>query len=1141
MRGTVVGTLTAIMLLSLITPFASSQEVAPQTENVFHTYSGAVQRAFFQVEAVENSIIDDPPEQWLVLTTLTPEIIQPWIDGNVEIKPAPFLEGAWLWKFENPTSAPKILDDLQENGLIERSLPERIKQQQPRAVLNDPEIGSQWHLNNTGQGGGTIGEDANVTAAWDIVDGNGVTIAIIDDGFAHTHTDLSPGYQSSNSYDYCNNDADPTPSSGDGHGTSAAGVAGGRGNNNYGIAGVAHGADMSGLLLIACGTPDSTEASALSHDDQDNDIYSNSWGPLDTGNYKMEWTAGPLVLAAFESDFTTGRGGLGNVITWAGGNGLQNNDNSNYDGYANARQTIAVGAITNGGTQSYYSEPGANILVVGHSNGGTLGIHTADIPGSGGYNSSGDINPSFGGTSSSTPLVSGVVALILDVDPTLTARDVMGILAHSARKNDPSDSSWSTNSAGHDISHKYGFGAVDAHAAVSLAANWTKLQTETSFGTPISNVGTSIPDNGAPVTDTITVTQDLKIEHVNIVVNITHTGRGDLEIILTSPDGTQSILAEKHGDTGDHYTAWSFGSERHLDEYALGDWTLSVEDKANGDTGTFVDWHLEFYGVDEYRDTDGDGLTDVNETNIHNTNPSLADTDGDGLNDGDEILNESTDPNNPDSDGDGLNDGTEVLVNSTNPNLSDTDGDGLTDGEEVLIYGSDPLVVDVDADSDLYYWFADCDDNDPNINPGRPEYLNGIDDDCDTEIDEGFDFLDSDGDGLADYSEYHTYSTDPNNADTDGDGLSDGNEILIHSTDPLVIDADNDSDGFYWFQDCNENNASINPNAIEILDGIDQDCDTEIDETFLTIDSDNDGLFDYDEFHVHFTETNNNDTDNDGLSDGDEVNIHSTDPLTPENDSDLDGVLWLFDCNDNDATIFPGATELWNGIDDDCDTIVDENVDRSAVLIQNPDSTFFEHVITNEPMTFSWSGAPAGVELNETWYRDSEMLNGTTTGLTVDQINCNDPLDEFEATACVQGKITAVYKLNLEDANGSIELIWTVRLIAETPAPEPEPEPEPVPEPDLIDDEDKNEDEKSDQDSGQEESSSLNELPFSQETFIIILGIAIVLLLVIFIARNSRSRRGVEAWTPPPIHERRRISMYDNQVPNAPDFDDRRR
>ena len=84
MRGTV-GTLTAIMLLSLMMPFASSQEITPQTENVFHTYSGAVQRAFFQVEAFENSISDDNPEQWLVLSTLTPETIEPWIDVDVEI------------------------------------------------------------------------------------------------------------------------------------------------------------------------------------------------------------------------------------------------------------------------------------------------------------------------------------------------------------------------------------------------------------------------------------------------------------------------------------------------------------------------------------------------------------------------------------------------------------------------------------------------------------------------------------------------------------------------------------------------------------------------------------------------------------------------------------------------------------------------------------------------------------------------------------------------------------------------------------------------------------------------------------------------------------------------------------------------
>ncbi|MEC7688512.1 MAG: hypothetical protein VX514_05650, partial [Candidatus Thermoplasmatota archaeon] len=158
MRGTV-GTLTTIMLLSLMVPFASSQEVPPQTENVFETYSGAVQRAFFQVEAFENSISNEPPEQWLVLTTLNPETIEPWIDVEVQIKPAPFLNGAWIWKFEDSTNSANILSELEKKGLIERSLPDRMQEHEPRTVLNDPEIGSQWHLINSGQGGGTIGED----------------------------------------------------------------------------------------------------------------------------------------------------------------------------------------------------------------------------------------------------------------------------------------------------------------------------------------------------------------------------------------------------------------------------------------------------------------------------------------------------------------------------------------------------------------------------------------------------------------------------------------------------------------------------------------------------------------------------------------------------------------------------------------------------------------------------------------------------------------------------------------------------------------------------------------------------------------------------------------------------------------------
>ena len=1150
--------LVALFLTSITVPLATAQEFGePQTEPVFETYSGAVQRAFFQVEAAESQMDLGAPEEWLVLTTLDSALIQRHISADVDIRMAPFLDGAWIWSFSNPELGTSILEELENRGIIERSLPQREKIMQPRAVLDDPEMNAQWHLINTGQNGGTVGEDANVTAAWDIADGTGVQISIIDDGFAHSHTDLSPGYQSADSYDYCSNDGDPTPSSNHGHGTSAAGVAGGRGNNTYGIAGVAYNSDMSGTRLIACGFSDSTAANALSLNDQANDIYSNSWGPSDDGE-TLEGP-GPLLIAAFESDFTTGRGGLGNIITWAGGNGHGDSDNSNYDGYANARQTISVGAITNSGTQSWYSEEGANVLVVAHSNGGSLGIVTADIPGSGGYNSSGDVARNFGGTSSATPLVSGVAALILDVDPTLTARDVMAILAKSARKNDPSDSSWSTNGAGHEISHTYGFGVVDAHAAVSLAANWTKLQTEASFSSSMSTVSSSIADNGAPVTDTITINQDLRIEYVEVVVNISHTARGDLEIILTSPDGTDSILAEEHSDSGNDYTAWSFGSVRHMDEFALGDWTLSIEDKANGDTGTFDDWHLVFHGVNEGSDTDGDGISDMNETNIHNTNPNLADTDGDGLNDGDELFNESTDPLNVDSDGDGLNDGVEVLVNGTNPNLADTDGDGLTDGQEVLIHNSDPLVFDDDADSDLYYWFQDCDDTDPNINPGRPELLNGIDDDCDMVIDEGYNFIDTDSDGLSDYDEYHVYGTNQANSDTDGDGLIDGDEVNIHSTDPLVVDLDADSDGYYWFQDCDDNESAINPGAIEILDGTDQNCNTEIDETFVTTDFDMDGLYDYEEYHNYSTNHMDNDTDGDGLDDGTEVLQYMTDPLVPEIDADSDGTIWLFDCNDNVSTIYPGATELWNNIDDDCDSIIDEDIDRESGLTQYP-SIFIDHTITDSEITLSFSGIPEGVEFNQSWTRDGKLMNETGDTLTIPIVDCLNPANEFESILCVQERITVAYRIHLEDANSTIELGWTVRLIANKP-PEPEPTPEPEPEPEPICEEDDTQpagdgcnvcacdsgqwvctemvcmpvdDDDDETMASNEESNFLDTYGVPQE-ILIGMGVLFVLLVVALILRGGNRSDHVEAWSPPPIHNRQRIGF---DIPEAPNFDD---
>ena len=214
--------LVALFLTSITVHLATAQGFEdPQTEPVFETYSGAVQRAFYQVEAAESQTNLGAPEEWLVLSTLDPLLVQKHINANVEIRMAPFLDGAWIWSFSDLTIGAAILEDLENRGIIERSIPQREKVMQPRAVLDDPEMNAQWHLINTGQSGGTVGEDANVTAAWDIADGTGIQISIIDDGFAHSHTDLSPGYQSGDSYDYCSNDGDPNPSSGDGHGTSS--------------------------------------------------------------------------------------------------------------------------------------------------------------------------------------------------------------------------------------------------------------------------------------------------------------------------------------------------------------------------------------------------------------------------------------------------------------------------------------------------------------------------------------------------------------------------------------------------------------------------------------------------------------------------------------------------------------------------------------------------------------------------------------------------------------------------------------------------------------------------------------------------------------------------------------------------------
>jgi subtilisin-like proprotein convertase family protein/endonuclease/exonuclease/phosphatase family metal-dependent hydrolase len=483
-----------------------------------------------------------------------------------------------------------------------------LRQQQKRFVPNDPLFTNQWHLRNTGQQGGTAGEDARLVSAWDVATGAGVVIGIIDDGVQHTHPDLAAAYRADLSYDFNFNDADPMPGTGDDHGTAVAGVAAARGNNGVGVSGTAPAASIAGLRLISASTTDRQEADALTYKLQDIDIYSNSWGPSDTGS--LLEAPGPLTLAAFATGVQTGRDGKGSIYVWAAGNGLDANDNSNYDGYANSRYTIAVTAVDNTGNQAWYAEPGANILVAAPSNGdssGTeVGITTVDRTGNDGYNTSTstgnlsnrDYTNDFGGTSSATPLVSGVVALMLEANPNLGWRDVQHVLATTARKNDLADTDWTQNGVGRWVNHKYGFGVVDAAAAVNAAKTWTNVGAEVSATSGVITVGQSIPDNNTTgITSSFTMSADVSIENVEIVFNATHASRGNLQVVLTSPSGTRSVLAERRTDSNDHYTGWMFSTVRNLGESSVGTWTLTVADLTTGTTGSFGSWQMNVYGT----------------------------------------------------------------------------------------------------------------------------------------------------------------------------------------------------------------------------------------------------------------------------------------------------------------------------------------------------------------------------------------------------------------------------------------------------------------------------------------------------------------------------------------------------------------
>ena len=442
-----------------------------------------------------------------------------------------------------------------------------------RDMPGDPLLADQWHLLNTQD----PGRDVRAADAWALgYTGLGVTIGIIESGgFLTTHEDLAPRFDAAISQ------PNQFTSS---HMTSVAGVAAGSGGNGVGIAGAAYNASLAQRLI----GNNLTTSQALTAFNDRIDIKNNSWGPSDDGRFDFP---SALIMSALASAVTTGRGGLGEIIVWAGGNGATADDRVDYDPYASSRFVVGVGAVGDDDRRSAYSEPGASLLISAYSNGGSRGITTTQS--SGGYTSS------FGGTSSAAPLAAGVIGLMLEANPALSWRDVQHILVASARPVDPGSEGWSVNGAGLLHNDGYGFGMVDALDAVTLAENWSGADPEISGTSGVVPVNQAIPD-GSPAGLSVAIDIDapVRCESVELIVDIATESIGDLRISLISPDGTVSSLARPRNDPQDNYAKTLFTSVRHWGERAEGEWTVRVSDESAGNPAVWTSAEIRVYGTD---------------------------------------------------------------------------------------------------------------------------------------------------------------------------------------------------------------------------------------------------------------------------------------------------------------------------------------------------------------------------------------------------------------------------------------------------------------------------------------------------------------------------------------------------------------
>lgn len=481
----------------------------------------------------------------------------------------------------------------------------------------------QWHLENLApKSDANAGLDVNVRGAWAAgYTGKGVVIGIIDDGVDGTHEDIAPNYRADLSKIFSQDAGTAALPQAplfaeDAHGQAVGGVAAGRGGNGIGITGSAPFAQIAGMRIqLGGGAPNSPSVTTADQVDAflwksgvsitgtylgeaEIHIKNNSWGR----SYPLFGDYGTAAVNAIKA------ASLNNVIiTFAAGNSRgQIGSQANGADVNACESVITVGALGSNGVYSYYSSWGSSLFVTAPSSGiDGFGITTTDRAGGFGYNATGvkavpgapadggsDVFPdagyteSFGGTSSATPLVSGIIALAKQATPAMDVRLAKHALASTSRIVDASDNTtasngkWITNAGGYHFNPDYGFGVIDATAFVNSVIQ-TAWLTDRTTASSSASVGSVLTTGG--ITREITMSAaGQTLEGVEVKISLTGADaadfRKDFALTLTSPHTTSSDLFRYNddgfADTGGNLT-WTFTSNAFWGESIEGKWKLT--------------------------------------------------------------------------------------------------------------------------------------------------------------------------------------------------------------------------------------------------------------------------------------------------------------------------------------------------------------------------------------------------------------------------------------------------------------------------------------------------------------------------------------------------------------------------------------